>query len=132
MGLGFSRRGAERPDSAVESFGISESGQENRFSHGVIPQSGGTHLTFPHDRGDSMAAGDDDNVNASGSVYVFGDLVTSCPADTNCDAAVGIIDLLALLAVWGPNPGHLADFNGDNTVNIIDLLNLLAAWGACP
>ena len=55
-----------------------------------------------------------------------------CPADLNSDGSVGILDLLALLAAWGSNPGHPADFDGDGTVGILDLLTLLANWGACP
>ncbi|MCH8344566.1 MAG: hypothetical protein IH983_11325 [Planctomycetes bacterium] len=44
---------------------------------------------------------------------------------------VGILDLLALLAAWGSNPGHPADFNNDGNVGILDLLALLANWGPC-
>ena len=47
--------------------------------------------------------------------------------DGNC--GVGVLDLLALLAAWGPNPDHPADFNGDGVVNILDLLSLLVNWG---
>ncbi|MCZ6735363.1 MAG: VCBS repeat-containing protein, partial [Planctomycetota bacterium] len=47
--------------------------------------------------------------------------------DGNC--GVGVLDLLALLAAWGPNPDHPADFNGDGVVNILDLLRLLVNWG---
>ena len=31
----------------------------------------------------------------------------------------------------GPNPGDPADFDGDGTVGILDLLTLLANWGPC-
>ena len=55
-----------------------------------------------------------------------------CPWDLNGSGDVGILDLLALLAAWGPNPGDPADFDGDGTVGILDLLTLLANWGACP
>ena len=48
------------------------------------------------------------------------------------DGTVNVTDLLALLAAWGPNPGHPADTNGDDVVNVTDLLALLAAWGPCP
>ncbi len=56
----------------------------------------------------------------------------TCPWDLNGSGDVGILDLLALLAAWGPNPGDPADFDGDGTVGILDLLTLLANWGACP
>ena len=48
------------------------------------------------------------------------------------DGEVGINDFLALLAAWGPNPGHPADFDGDDVVGINDFLELLAHWGPCP
>ena len=55
-----------------------------------------------------------------------------CPWDLDGGGGVGILDLLALLAAWGFNPGHPADFDGDGTVGILDLLTLLANWGPCP
>ena len=55
-----------------------------------------------------------------------------CPADLDNDDVVGISDFLALLAAWGPNPGHAADLDGDDIVGITDFLALLAAWGPCP
>lgn len=56
---------------------------------------------------------------------------TPCPWDLDGDNAVGIVDFLALLAAWGPNPGHPADFDGDLVVGINDFLDLLANWGTC-
>jgi hypothetical protein len=55
-----------------------------------------------------------------------------CPADIDGDGVVNVNDFLALLAAWGPNPGHPADINGDGTVGVNDFLELLAAWGGCP
>ena len=55
-----------------------------------------------------------------------------CPADLDGDDTVGILDLLALLAAWGADPGGPPDFDGDGTVGILDLLTLLANWGPCP
>ncbi|MCH8344693.1 MAG: FG-GAP repeat protein [Planctomycetes bacterium] len=74
---------------------------------------------------------DDDNGNNSGSAYIF-EGVCPCPWDLDGSGDVGILDLLALLAAWGPNPGHPADFDGNGTVDIFDLLTLIANWGACP
>ncbi len=54
-------------------------------------------------------------------------------ADLDGDGTVGIVDFLALLAVWGPCPGPPAgcpaDLDGDGTVGIADMLLLLADWG---
>ncbi len=55
----------------------------------------------------------------------------TCPWDLNGDLGVDIFDLLALLAVWGTNPGGAPDFDGDGTVGILDLVTLLANWGPC-
>ncbi len=56
----------------------------------------------------------------------------ACPGDVDGSGDVGINDFLALLAAWGPNPGHPADLDGDDVVGIADFLALLANWGACP
>jgi sugar lactone lactonase YvrE len=55
------------------------------------------------------------------------------PGDLDGDGAVGITDLLGLLAAWGPCPGPCpprcgADLDGDCQVGIVDLLTLLANW----
>lgn len=57
--------------------------------------------------------------------------VTTCPGDTNGDGVLGVDDFLALLAAWGPNPGHPSDINGDDIVGVDDFLALLAGWGPC-
>ena len=75
---------------------------------------------------------DDDNGGNSGSAYLFDAAGTgTCPWDLDGSGAVGILDLLALLAVWGTDPGGPPDFDGDGTVGILDLLALLANWGPC-
>ena len=61
-----------------------------------------------------------------------GGLTPDCPADLNGDGVVDVLDLLAVLAVWGPCPGCPEDINGDGVVNVLDLLEVLAAWGPCP
>ncbi|MCH8165544.1 MAG: hypothetical protein IH889_08040 [Planctomycetes bacterium] len=57
-----------------------------------------------------------------------------CDADLNGDGLVGILDLLMLLAAWGPcdepcPPACLADLDGNCTVNVLDLLILVVNWG---
>ena len=55
------------------------------------------------------------------------------PADLDCDGAVGVKDLLALLGQWGPCPDPPddcpADINCDGAVGVKDLLQLLGNWG---
>ncbi len=55
-------------------------------------------------------------------------------ADLNGDDAVGVADLLGLLASWGPCAKGccLADLDLDGTVGASDVLALLASWGPCP
>ncbi len=69
----------------------------------------------------------------SGSAYLFDAAGThgKCPCDLDDNGSVGILDLLALLAAWGTDPGGPPDFNNDGTVGILDLLALLANWGPC-
>ncbi|MHC5024288.1 MAG: hypothetical protein ACYTGG_10335 [Planctomycetota bacterium] len=54
-----------------------------------------------------------------------------CPADIDGSGAVGVNDLLAVLAAWGPGGGP-ADLDDDGIVGVTDLLLVLASWGACP
>jgi len=69
---------------------------------------------------------------ADAIVTLVQDTLCPCVLDLNGDGMVGITDFLALLAAWGPNPGHPADFDGDDIVGITDFLLLLASWGPCP
>ncbi len=50
------------------------------------------------------------------------------PGDVDGDGTVGILDLLELLAAWGPCAGCAADIDGDGSVGITDLLTLLGNW----
>ncbi|MCZ6651627.1 MAG: FG-GAP repeat protein [Planctomycetota bacterium] len=81
------------------------------------------------------ASANDDQGSGSGSAYTFW---IDCPGrvsgDLNGDGVVGILDLLILLATWGPcdppcPPACLADIDASCTVDILDLLILLASWG---
>lgn len=52
--------------------------------------------------------------------------------DLNGDGIVDVLDLITMLAAWGPCPkrGHCtADLNENGTVDVQDLLILLASWG---
>ncbi len=64
--------------------------------------------------------------------FEFGNAPLPCPADISGDGEVGVVDFLALLQAWGPNPGHPADLDGDGTIAVTDFLALLQAWGPCP
>ncbi|MCZ6735207.1 MAG: hypothetical protein O7C65_05395 [Planctomycetota bacterium] len=55
-----------------------------------------------------------------------------CPWDLDASDTVGILDLLALIAQWGADPGGPPDFDGDGIVGLFDMLTLVANWGPCP
>jgi T5SS/PEP-CTERM-associated repeat protein len=58
--------------------------------------------------------------------------LTSCPGDIDGSGSVGFVDLLHLMAAWGPCDGCREDLDGDGAAGMSDLLILLAAWGPCP
>ena len=78
---------------------------------------------------------DDDNGTDSGSAYLFDAAPGKCPWDLNGSGDVNVLDLLALLAAWGPCPTapcpHMCGFDDDCIIGILDLLILLANWGPC-
>lgn len=48
------------------------------------------------------------------------------------DGEIGIDDLLALLAAWGPvTPGGPCDVNGDGVIDEDDFIAMLESWGPC-
>ena len=60
--------------------------------------------------------------------------IVAVPGDLDEDGVVGIADVLARLAAWGPcsdpcPPSCPADLDGDCEVGINDFLALLANWG---
>ena len=68
---------------------------------------------------------------AGESYVVFSPVI---PGDLDDDGSVGVVDLLLLLAAWGPCPRPCVpycpgDLDRDCTVGVSDLLILLANWG---
>ncbi len=57
---------------------------------------------------------------------------TACLGDVDESGSVGIVDLLSVLAAWGPCGGCPEDTDGDGVVGFEDLLRVLADWGDCP
>lgn len=61
--------------------------------------------------------------------------VPPCPWDLDGDGTINVVDLLVLIASFGPcaDPSDCpADFDGDGLVGVTDLLALLASLGICP
>ena len=50
------------------------------------------------------------------------------PGDVDGDGYVGVNDLLAIIAVWGPCANCDEDLNGDSVVNVNDLLEVIGNW----
>ena len=61
------------------------------------------------------------------------DEVTVRPCDMDFDAnyVVDHLDLIAMLANWGPCNGCPGDLDGDNMVAVSDVITMLAAFGPC-
>ncbi len=70
---------------------------------------------------------------ATGPTLTFNVTCSGIVGDLDCNGIVNILDLLALIAAWGPCPDPpapcAADLDADGTVGILDLLTLLANWG---
>ena len=66
------------------------------------------------------AAVDGVMIRSIGCDEVFGDITG--------DGVVDVLDLLQLLAAWGPCPGCDEDINGDDVVDVLDLLIVLGEW----
>lgn len=108
--------------------GTSVSNQTNRTSE--LAPGGGLSITSISSFGE----------DALGEMYIcdtFGGEVfkilpripTISEADVDCSGAVNTVDLLALLAAWGPCDGCIFDLDGDGEVSTVDLLLLLGEWG---
>lgn len=77
------------------------------------------------------------DLGVAGGAAQFGEVedyrvrVSACDGDADGDGIVGVIDLLIVLAQWGPGITSPADFNGDFQVGLADLLIVLGNWGPC-
>lgn len=92
---------------------------------------------------DGAGSGIQGSFSNVGSPEDFGELCVDCidslddckcPGDIDDDGNVGVSDLLALLAAWGPcaDPQDCpADLTGDGNVGVSDLLIVLGNWGPC-
>ncbi len=99
----------------------------------------------PGDQSGSLTAADLDgdgridlavgNMGINESVaLLFNRSPVPAPGDLDGDGIVGVVDLLALLAAWGPcpdpcPPACAADLDGDCFVGVVDLLAQLGNWG---
>ena len=58
-----------------------------------------------------------------------------CPADTNGDQVVDVVDLVNVIVDWGCTggpPSCSGDVNADGIVDVQDLVMTIVGWGPCP
>ena len=66
----------------------------------------------------------------TGAVYVR-DIGLACNGDVDGDVHVGVNDLLAVVAAWGPCQDCPEDIDGNGHVGTDDILALIGSWGWC-
>ena len=126
---------------------IANCGASSRFA--LLQNPGDGRLFDPWEMGQNQNFHEDPHdfgfidVNGDGCLDLFMGLCTGwrvfiqdpcavdCPADLDRSGAVGVSDLLLLLAAWGTDPGGPPDFDGNGNVGVEDLLVLLGEWGPC-
>ena len=113
------------PGNRVYTFDVA-SGEQISPPFAVDDQPNFLTMLSPGNRVGVLCSGND-----ADNIFLISNLFGVCAGDVDGDGVVGINDFLALLAAWGPNPGHAADIDGDGEVGILDFLALLAAWGPC-
>ncbi len=64
-----------------------------------------------------------------GHAFVMAGVDVSVSADVNADEVVNTLDLLMVLAAWGPCPACPEDLDGDGVVGTDDLRILICSWG---
>ena len=71
------------------------------------------------------------NVDNQGTVIGEDDIIIinpPIPGDANGDGFVGILDVLVVIADWGPCDGCAGDQNEDGQASILDILLIIANW----
>jgi hypothetical protein len=122
----------------------------NPLEIGTIPDANGVSRVFVEvqqmdrflsEQGDTLKENshpftgtlDRDDIVRILSASIDCDSTEPCPSDVDGDGSVGVSDILALIAGWGPCTGSCdGDVNGDGTVDVNDLLEVVGSWGACP
>ena len=61
----------------------------------------------------------------------FLDACETCLGDIDGDNMLGVGDILAIIAAWGPCSDCLADIDGDGVVNVTEILYIVGNWGSC-
>jgi len=87
----------------------------------IIPSGEIAHLLL-------SATAESATVTTSANLQFVAVGITSMPGDVNGDGVVGVSDVLALIANWGPCSGCSEDVNSDGVVNVTDLLEVIANW----
>jgi len=75
------------------------------------------------------AVGTEEGLDNDCDGVVFGDEVSSCPADVNTDGEITVADILAILSEFGCTTTCTADVDNDGSVTVSDVLGVLSVFG---
>ena len=60
--------------------------------------------------------------------FILTPMGETIPEDINNDGVVDVVDLLAVVGMWGPCKDCTEDINSDSMVDVVDLLAVISAW----
>ena len=103
----------------------SPSGLNGQPALGPIAVSRSNHSWDP----DTMNGPEWDDIDSD--ELLVGSSAMDCPGDINADGVVNSLDLVAVLATWGPCTNCDEDFDFTGAVGTYELVSILANWGAC-
>ncbi|MCI0675610.1 MAG: DUF3466 family protein [Phycisphaerales bacterium] len=99
----------------------------------LIPPGSGWTLTEGTDINDAGWIVGQGTHNGAQRGFLLKPVISGCGPDINCDGAVNVIDLLAVIAGWGACPSPPAQCPADiipnGIVDINDLLAVISNWG---
>jgi hypothetical protein len=78
---------------------------------------------------DTMSGPEWDDISTE--ELTIGTTAMDCPGDINADGVVNSLDLVDVLATWGPCTNCDEDFDFSGVVNVYELTTILANWGNC-
>lgn len=87
----------------------------------IIPPGQTAHLLL-------SAGADSATSTNTGMLYLEAHGQGTLPGDVDGDGVVGVSDLLAVIAAWGPCSSCSEDINADGVVNVSDVLAVIANW----
>jgi hypothetical protein len=87
----------------------------------IIPAGEIAHLLL-------SAAAESATISNAVNIQIVASGNTLAPGDVDGDGWVGVTDLLAVIAAWGPCQDCMEDLNNDSVVDVSDLLEIIGNW----